>query len=90
MRDNDLGTSGGLEPVEGRDDLNLPGADRTVPSQNPEAPIGTDHPVRDIGQPDSDLYPGELTDEVGVGMPTAAERGDADTLPNVEVPEADA
>jgi hypothetical protein len=91
MRDNDLGTtSGGLQPAEGRDDLNLPGADRTVPSENPEAPIGTEHPLRDVGQSDAELRHDAPTEQVGVGMPTAAERGDSDLLPNVEVPDEEA
>ena len=86
MPENDTNApTSGVQPAEGRDDLGLPGADRTVPSENPEGPIGIEQPIRDVGQPDAQT---QRDDQVGVGMPTRA--SDDDLLPNVEAPEAEA
>ena len=93
MRDTQQppGTQAGRDPVEGRDDLDLPGADRAgPPSEHPEAPLGVAQQIRDIGdQPDSreNRSVDELGDRVSVGMPTPATSATPDVLPDVEVPE---
>jgi len=83
-----------LAPAEGRDDMDLPGADHEdMPSESPEGPLGIEQPTRDIGdQPDSPERQGrdELADDVGVGMPTPAGKDRPDVLPDVEVPEEQA
>jgi hypothetical protein len=84
------GSQSGMDPAEGRDDLGLPGADHGPPSENPEGPIGTVQPTRDVGYepetPETERRD-ELADRVNVGMPSPAGRDSSDVLPDVEVPD---
>jgi hypothetical protein len=75
----------GLRPAEGRDDLDLPGADRGgpalppsgPPSEHPEAPLPGIAPLRDLGdQPDApdSLGQSEPSERIGVGMPGPVNR----------------
>lgn len=85
-------------PAEGRNDLDLPGADHVgPPSEKPEGPIGIEQPMRDIGQPDPSPSEDpeverrdELAERVGVGMPSPAGRDQSDLLPDVDVPDEQA
>jgi hypothetical protein len=98
MRDIEqpAGAQSGRDPVEGRDDLDLPGADRAgPPSEHPDGPVGTSQPLRDISdQPDARDLAGldEEDPRLRVGMPEptgsgATGRGAKDVLPDVEVPD---
>jgi hypothetical protein len=82
--------SGGTQPAEGRDDLDIPGADVSgPPSEHPDAPVPGIQPTRDIAdQPDSPERQrrDELADRVGVGMPGPASN-EPDVLPDVDVPD---
>ena len=95
MRDTQAapGTQSGREPAEGRDDLGLPGADRAgPPSENPEGPIGTAQPARDVfedpGAPAS-TEPDRTADDVGVGMPPPSGAAEPDVLPDVQLPDTE-
>lgn len=83
--------SGGVQPAEGRDDLDIPGADVSgPPSEHPDAPVPGIQPTRDLGdQPDSPeaRRRNELADRVGVGMPGTSASNEPDLLPGVEVPD---
>jgi hypothetical protein len=89
-QDLDPGT-GGVQPAEGRDDLDIPGADVSgPPSEHPDAPVPGIQPTRDIGdQPDSREHQrrDELADRVGVGMPGTPASNEPDVLPDVDVPD---
>jgi hypothetical protein len=75
-------------PAEGRADLDVPGADRAnQPSDNPEGPIGTAQPARDLDADPEAERRDELADRVGVGMPSPAGRDRSDLLPDVDVPD---
>jgi hypothetical protein len=79
----------GVQPAEGRDDLEIPGADVSgPPSEHPDAPLPGAQPLRDIAEePAGELERrDELADQVGVGMPSPAGR-DADVKPDVEIPD---
>jgi hypothetical protein len=86
----DPGT-GGIQPEEGRDELDFPGADVSgPPSEHPDAPVPGIQPTRDIGdQPDSreGQRRDELADRVGVGMPGTPATNEPDVLPDVDVPD---
>jgi hypothetical protein len=83
--------SGGLQPAEGRDDLDIPGADVSgPPSEHPDAPVPGIQPTRDLGdQPDSPERQrrDELADHVGVGMPGTPASSEPDVLPDIDVPD---
>lgn len=77
----DLGPVDGREPAEGRDDLDLPGADRAdTPMYLPRAGR---HGSDDPGTERRD----ELADRVRRGGPGAAGSIDSDLRPDVEIPE---
>jgi hypothetical protein len=80
----------GTQPAEGRDDLELPGADVSgPPSEHPDAPLPGPQPLRDIAdQPDPERdRRDDLGDQVKVGMPSPEGRDEPDVLPDVEVPD---
>jgi len=85
------GGSGGTQPAEGRDELDIPGADVSgPPSEHPDAPVPGIQPTRDLGdQPDSreGQRRDELAERVGVGMPGPAASNGPDVLPDVDVPD---
>ena len=48
-------------PAEGRNDLDLPGAETGLPSNKPEGPIGNEQPARDIFEdPEAEPLPSDL------------------------------
>jgi hypothetical protein len=81
----------GTQPAEGRDDLDIPGADVSgPPSEHPDAPMPGIQPTRDIAdEPDSRERDrrDQLGERVRVGMPGPAASTEPDVLPDVEVPE---
>lgn len=91
MTEHDDPGTGGIEPAEGRDEFELPGADVSgPPSEHPDAPVPGVQPTRDLGDhPDSreGRRRDELADRVGVGMPGATGSTGPDVLPDTEVPD---
>jgi hypothetical protein len=80
-----------MNPAEGRNDLDLPGADRGGPAGGPgDRPIDRPVPGRDDhGNPEAERRD-ELAQRVGSGTPSPAGRDRPDVLPDVEVPDEQA
>ncbi|HEV2005982.1 MAG TPA: hypothetical protein VGQ85_05140 [Candidatus Limnocylindrales bacterium] len=91
MTDLGQSRSGGTQPAEGRDELDIPGVDVSgPPSEHPDAPVPGTQPTRDLGdQPDSreGQRREELADRVGVGMPGPASSVGPDVRPDIDVPD---
>jgi hypothetical protein len=74
------------DPIDGKPDMNLPGADHPKPAPDQRAP---DQPAPDQRAPDQDDdKPERLGERIAEGPGGAIASGEPDLLPNVEVPEA--